>query len=210
MCSILCRGGCCFFNFYQNPKCTYDIGHDLYIQLKMCHNHNFIWNMKNSTYTQLPFWRYLWCTFWVFSLDNCMSNSLTWRRQGLWSILQPATRGRWRCFGLTFGEKTCHPSLYTGCILCIHMSQFFWCVPLLPPVGWWCVGNNLLWLVFNLIKCTCPNYNEPMSKVSYDPDRRGSSALYCPATTHFMLANVDTSVKQYRILPSVKNTKSIS
>ena len=35
-----------------------------------------------------------------------MSPLLTWKRQALWPIYQPATRGRSRCFGFTFGR--CH------------------------------------------------------------------------------------------------------
>ena len=34
----------------------------------------------------------------------CVSlHPLTWRRQDLWPLLQPASRGRWKCFGFTFG-----------------------------------------------------------------------------------------------------------
>ena len=42
-----------------------------------------------------------------------MSHPLTWTRQGSWPILQPAIRGRMRCFGFTFAEPSWHPSLYT-------------------------------------------------------------------------------------------------
>ncbi len=37
---------------------------------------------------------------------------LTWRGWDLWPILGPATMGRSRCFGFTFGELSCRPSLY--------------------------------------------------------------------------------------------------
>lgn len=38
---------------------------------------------------------------------------LTWKRRGLWPMLQPPTRGRPRGFGFTFGDLSCHPSLFT-------------------------------------------------------------------------------------------------
>ena len=48
-----------------------------------------------------------------FDLILPMSHPLTWRKRALWTILQPATRERSRCFVFTFGELSCHPSLYT-------------------------------------------------------------------------------------------------
>ena len=42
-----------------------------------------------------------------------MSHPLTWRRQGFLTHTEASHQGASRCFGFTFGELSCRPSLYT-------------------------------------------------------------------------------------------------
>ena len=92
-------------SFYFAARTLFGDNKDRGAMVAKSHSNTCLTNMRQS---QLSI-KMCRCVVWS------MSYLLAWTTQGLWPILQPATRGQTSQFGFTFEELSCRPSSYTVC-----------------------------------------------------------------------------------------------